>query len=401
MFNLKRIIMRKKYSFCFWMILAVAGMFGCTNAQKQPAATPQPVSASTNTRGIEYPKINADLSVIFQVNAPEAQTVQVDLGKKYDMTKNEKGIWTVTTEPQVPGFHYYSLVIDGTTVADPSSEAFFGMGRMASGIEIPEAGVDYYLPQEVPHGEVRIKGYYSNITKSWRRAFIYTPPGYDDKLNERYPVLYLQHGAGEDETGWSNQGKADFILDNLIAKGEAKPMIVVMDKGYADVPNAPKPDPANGLKAMLENKTVADVFIKEIVPMVDKEFRTVADRDHRAIAGLSMGGFHAYLIAMTNLDQFAYVAGFSGGGFVDKDGSVASVYGGVFNDADAVNQKVKVMYMSTGTEESKMMYETVNNFHKGLEKAGVKHIYYESPGTSHEWQTWRRSLHQFAAMLFK
>ena len=393
--------MRKKYSFCFWMILAVAGMFGCTNAQKQPAATPQPVSASTNTRGIEYPKINADLSVIFQVNAPEAQTVQVDLGKKYDMTKNEKGIWTVTTEPQVPGFHYYSLVIDGTTVADPSSEAFFGMGRMASGIEIPEAGVDYYLPQEVPHGEVRIKSYYSEITKSWRRAFIYTPPGYDDKLNERYPVLYLQHGAGEDETGWSNQGKADFILDNLIAKGEAKPMIVVMDKGYAVDPTAPKDDAANGLKAMLENKTLADVFIKEIIPMVDKEFRTIADRDHRAIAGLSMGGFQAYMIGTTNLDKFTYIAGFSGGGFVDEDGGVASVYGGVFNDANAINQKVKVMYMSTGTEESKMMYETVNNFHKGLEKAGVKHIYYESPGTSHEWQTWRRSLHQFAAMLFK
>jgi enterochelin esterase-like enzyme len=390
--------MKRRYNLL--TILSVLVLFGCTSPVKQEAIK-WPISASTNTRGIEYPKINQDLSVIFQVNAPEAQTVQIDLGKKYDMVKDDKGMWTVTTEPQTPGFHYYSLVIDGTAVADPSSESFFGMGKMASGIEIPEEGVDYYLPKEVPHGQVRIKHYYSNITKSWRRAFIYTPPGYDNKLNEKYPVLYLQHGAGEDETGWTNQGKADIILDNLIAIGQAKPMIVVMDKGYAVDPDAPKDDKNKGIRALLQNATLADVFMKEIIPMVDSGFRTIPDRDHRAIAGLSMGGFQAFMIAMTNLDDFAYVGGFSGGAFVDQDGGVSTIYNGAFTDADAVNQKVKVMYMSTGTEESKMMYQTVNSFHIGLEKAGVKHIYYESPGTSHEWLTWRRSLHQFAPMLFK
>jgi enterochelin esterase-like enzyme len=160
--------------------------------------------------------------------------------KKYDMVKDAEGVWEVTTDPIVEGFHYYSLLIDGVAVADPSSETFYGMGRMASGIEIPEKDVDFYLPKDVPHGEIRIKHYYSNITKSWRRAFVYTPPGYDENPNERYPVLYLQHGGGEDETGWPNQGRVDFIIDNLIAERKAKPMLIVMDRGYAVDPNAPE-----------------------------------------------------------------------------------------------------------------------------------------------------------------
>lgn len=375
----------------------------CTNTQSKQEEAAGPVPASTNTQGIKFPKINPDLSVIFHVNAPEAKTVQVELGKRYDMTKNEEGIWAVTTDPQVPGFHYYSLVVDGAVVADPSSQLFFGMGRMASGIEIPEEGVDYYLPKDVPHGEVRIQPYYSEITQSWREAYVYTPPGYDTNVNENYPVLLLMHGAGEDQTGWSRQGKANFILDNLIASGDAVPMIIVMDHGQAVNPNAPKPTPGErGARNLFAGfDTFGEVVVREIIPMVDENYRTIPDREHRAMAGLSMGGFQTFSTTLNHLDMFSYIGGFSGAGMVQQGTELAATYNGAFADVDALNNKVNVMYLSTGLKESPQMHATVNNFHKLLEEAGVDHVYYESPGTAHEWLTWRRSLKQFASMLFK
>jgi enterochelin esterase-like enzyme len=358
--------------------------------------------ASTNVSGAKYPRILPDNRVIFRIKAPDAQKVQVDLLEKYDMVKDDDGVWQVTTDPIVEGFHYYSLLIDGVAVADPSSETFYGMGRMASGIEIPEKDVDFYLPKDVPHGQIRQIRYYSNTTKSWRRAFIYTPPGYDENLNERYPVLYLQHGGGEDETGWPNQGRVDFIMDNLIAEGKAKPMLIVMDRGYAVDPNVPPSNREPGPRGILQpNTTLTDVFIKEIIPMIDKEFRTIADRENRAMTGLSMGGFQSFQITLTNLDKFAYVGGFSGAGFMMPGTDIKEMYNGVWKDVNAFNKKVKLMYLSIGTVEPERMYQAVNNFHKELEKIGVKHVYYESPRTSHEWLTWRRSLNQFASLVFK
>ncbi|MDZ7310708.1 MAG: alpha/beta hydrolase-fold protein [candidate division KSB1 bacterium] len=357
--------------------------------------------ASTNVPNAKYPRILPDNRVIFRLKAPEAQKVQVDLLKKYDMVKDAEGVWEVTTDPVVEGFHYYSLLIDGVAVVDPASQTFYGMGRMASGIDIPEKGVDFYLPKDVPHGQIRQIRYYSNITQSWRRAFVYTPPGYDTNLNERYPVLYLQHGGGEDETGWPNQGRVDFILDNLIAEGKAKPMLIVMDRGYAVNPNAPPSAREPGVRGILQpNTTLTEVFIKEIIPMIDRDFRTIADRDHRAMAGLSMGGFQSFQIAMTNLDKFAYVGGFSGAGFIPPGSDITKMYNGVWADAESFNKKVKLVYISIGTAEPERMYQGVNNLHLELEKAGIKHVYYESPGTSHEWLTWRRSLQQFASLLF-
>jgi len=357
------------------------------------------VPASTNISGAEYPQIFPDNRVIFRIKAPDAKTVQVDLGKKYDMVKNSDGIWEATTEAIVEGFHYYSILIDGVAVCDPSSQTFYGMGRMASGIEIPEKNVDYNLQKDLPHGQIRQIRYYSNITKAWRKAFVYTPAGYDTNLSERYPVLYLQHGAGEDETGWSNQGKVDNIMDNLIAEGKAKPMLVVMDRGYAVDPNAPKPEP--GIRGMMQNNTLNDVFIKEIIPTIDKEFRTITDREHRAMAGLSMGGFQTFQITMTNLDKFSYIGGFSGAVFLQPNTDIKTLFNGAWSDVNAFNNKVKLVYLSIGTAEPERMYQTVNNCHKELEKAGIKHVYYESPGTSHEWLTWRRSLNQFASSIFK
>jgi enterochelin esterase-like enzyme len=388
----------KQISFLFSALLLFNMSIKAQNADdKTTIGTP----ASTNVSGVQYPMITPDNRVAFRIKAPDALKVQVDLMKKYDMVKDTAGVWGVTTDPVVVGFHYYSILIDGVAVCDPASQTFFGMGRMASGIDIPEKDVDYYTIKDVPHGQIRQIRYYSNITKAWRRAFVYTPAGYDTKLSERYPVFYLQHGGGEDETGWPTQGKTDIIMDNLIAEGKAKPMLIVMDRGYAVDPNAPKPNPNQGLRGMFQNNTLTDVFIKEIIPTIDKEFRTIPDRDHRAMAGLSMGGFQTFQITLTNLDKFAYIGGFSGAAFMMPGTDIKTMYNGVWTDTVAFSKKVKVLYMSIGTAEPERMYQTVNNFHKELEKAGIKHIYYESPGTSHEWLTWRRSLQQFASLIFK
>lgn len=308
---------------------------GCAQKPKEKEAT-APVSASTNILGISYPVVNPDLSVTVRVNAPDADSVKLDLMKKYPMTKNADGIWEVTSDPQVPGFHYYFLEIDGCSVADPSSELFYGCGRMSSGIEIPEEGVDYYLPQHVPHGEIRTQMYYSDITQAWRKCLVYTPAGYDENNTQKYPVLYLQHGSGEDETGWSNQGKADNILDNLIASQKAVPMLVVMDRGYATDPK----EKETGQKGRFNFNTFERVVINELIPMIDKNYRTLPDREHRAIAGLSMGGFQAVSIGLAHLDKFAHIGGFSGGGRMNSN-ELNTAYNGVFADAEAFNQKVK------------------------------------------------------------
>jgi enterochelin esterase-like enzyme len=358
--------------------------------------------ASTNVPNAQYPQILPDNRVVFRVKAPDAQKLQVDLGKKYDMVKDTSGHWTLTTDPVPIGFHYYSLIVDGVAVVDPSSQTFYGMSRMASGIDIPEAGVDYYFPKNVPHGQIRSINYYSETTRAWRRAFVYTPPGYDDDVNKKYPVLYLQHGGGEDETGWPIQGKVDFITDNLIAEGKAKPMLIVMDRGYAVNPTRRRVEPKPGdFRAAMANNAFPDVLIKDVIPLIDKTFRTVPDRDHRAMAGLSMGGFQTFQTTMTNLDKFAYAGGFSGAAFLEPDSDITKSFDGVWADAESFNNRMKVMYLSIGTVEPERMYKSVNAFHLALEKAGIKHVYYESPGTSHEWQTWRRSLNQFASLIFK
>ena len=377
------------------------------------------VPASTNVRGAEYPRILSDNRVVFRIKAPQAQRVQFNLGRTYLAEKGEDGFWTATSEPQAPGFHYYWLVIDGVYVNDPASESFYGVSKQSSGIEIPEKGVDFYLPKDVPHGEIRERWYHSATTDSWRRMFVYTPPGYDTNAGTRYPVLYLQHGGGEDERGWPNQGHVNHIMDNLIAAGTASPMIIVMDQGYARKPGEPQvplaPPPAqkkvdgaapapaiprdfNRMFGALE-----EVFMKEIIPLVDSTYRTIPDRDHRAMAGLSMGGMQTFNITLKNLDSFAYIGGFSGagGGFGGAAFDARTAHNGVMADADAFNRRVKLVFLGIGTTEAKNMYDGVKNYHEGLTAAGIRNVYYESPGTAHEWQTWRRCLREFAPLLFK
>jgi enterochelin esterase family protein len=364
-------------------------------------AIPEGQPSSTNIPGIHYPRILPDNRVSFRVKAPDAQRLQIDLLKKYDMVKDTGGIWIVTTEPVAEGFHYYSLLIDGVPVVDPSGKTYYGMGRMASGIDIPDKDMEYYQAKNVPHGQVRMFNYYSEITKAWRRAFIYTPPGYDQNITRKYPVLYLQHGSGEDETGWYNQGKMDFIMDNLIAEGKAKAMIVVMERGYATDPARPTTTTPGPNARTSSNNVFPEVLVKEVIPMVDKNFRTLTSREHRAMAGLSMGGFQTFQTTMTNLDKFAYIGGFSGAGFLQAGADIKQMYNGAWENAEAFNKKVKLVYMSIGTTEPERLYNGVKNFHEALEKAGIKHVYYESPNTAHEWQTWRRSLKQYASLIFK
>jgi enterochelin esterase-like enzyme len=385
-------------------------------APAQPVA-PAPDAAApapTNVQGAQYPRITSDQRVVFRIKAPDAQKVEFAFFNptRYPATKDAEGFWTATTtEPVAPGFHYYRVFIDGAEVNDPSSETFFGTGKNASGIEIPEKGVDYYLPRDVPHGDVRERWYRSATTGAWRRAYVYCPPGYDMDRDARYPVLYLQHGGGEDERGWPNQGRAAFIMDNLIAERKAVPMLVVMEKGYAtrvgETPAAPggPPRPGQGPPPNPGRMFSAfeDVVTRDLIPYIDSTFRTTPDREHRALAGLSMGGMQAYTIGLKHTDLFSAVGGFSGagGGFGGAPFDAKTAFSGAMADPAAFNRRMKVLFLSVGTAESPRFQDGIRGFRDALGKAGIKTVFYESPGTDHEWLTWRRSLHEFAPLLFR
>jgi enterochelin esterase family protein len=328
------------------------------------------------------------------------------------MEKQADGFWTVTTAPLVPGLHYYTLIVDGAEMSDPGSHAFFGGSKHASAVEVPEAGADYYAIKAVPHGQVREVWYDSKVTGTWRHALVYLPPGYDSQPATRYPVLYLQHGGGEDETGWIRQGRANFILDNLIAAGSSKPMIVVMAYGYARRAGAPAPDLTGRpfgspemMKAMQEmTAAFEDDVTQALIPFVDSTYRTVADRDHRAMAGLSMGGMQTFQITLNHLDSFSHIGGFSGAMRLvlgEQKLDVKTAYNGVFADPAAFARKVRLLWLGVGTEEPERMREGIRGLHASLTEAGIQHVYVESPGTDHEWQTWRRNLKDFAPRLFK
>ena len=385
--------------------IVFAACISPTAAQEPPARPAESVPASTNVPGAEYPRVLPDLRVVFRIKAPDAHKVEFAFytPKRYPATRDDAGFWTATSDPVVPGFHYYRVFIDGAEVNDPASETFYGTGKDASGIEIPEKGVDYYLPKDVPHGDVRERWYHSNTTQAWRRVYVYTPPGYDTDRETRYPVLYLQHGSGEDERGWSNQGKVAFIMDNLIAERKARPMLVVMEKGYATKPGEPQSRPGGPPGPGRMFQAFEEVVARDLIPCIDSTFRTAPDRDHRALAGLSMGGFQAYQIGLNHLDLFSYIGGFSGagGGFGGGAFDSKTAHNGVMADPGAFNLRVHLLFLSIGTAEAQRMQDGVRGYNDNLKKAGIKTVLYESPGTDHEWLTWRRSLREFAPLLFR
>ena len=388
----------------------------CSFCWGQSASDCKP--ALYNVPGSQYPCVYPDNRVTVQVVAPEAQKVVLHMGGAHEMTKGDDGTWTVTTPPQVVGFHYYTLTIDGATVADPNTQSFFGSGWWNSGIEIPEKGVDYYYAKDVPHGQVSSRRYFSKVTNDWRRCYVYTPPDYDTNSKARYPVLYLMHGWGENQWGWHIQGRMDLIMDNLIAAKKAVPMVVVMDNLNAVKPGedgslfgrrGPQLNRARAARAgegraarrggfpANFGATFTEMMLTDLIPSIEKTYRVKTDRESRAMAGLSMGGMQTFTTTLQHLDKFAYIGGFSGstGGRGEFDPQTNS--GGAFADADAFNKKVKVLFLGIGSEEG----PGTKNFSEALTKHGVKNVYFESPGTAHEWLTWRRCLNDFAPRLFK
>jgi enterochelin esterase-like enzyme len=391
---------------------------GACWAQATDDCKPSPL----NIPGAPYPCVHADRRVTFRVAAPDAQKVQVRLGGAHDMTKGADGLWMATIAPQVVGFHYYTIVVDGATVADPATRTFFGSGWDNSGIEIPEPETDaaYYSARDVPHGQVAQRWYYSKVTGKWRQCYVYLPPEYEANSRARYPVLYLLHGWGENEQGWHTQGHMDLIMDNLIAGKKAKPMLVVMDNLNAVKPGedaslfaargsiasaavAPagggRGAPGGGRGGFPSNwdAVFTEMMLTDLMPMVERTYRALPGRENRAMAGLSMGGMQSFMTVLGNTDKFAYLGGFSGssggrGGFDPKTSN-----NGVFADASSFNKKVKVLFLGIGSVEG----PGTKNFSEALTQAGVHNVYFESPGTAHEWLTWRRCLNDFAPRLFR
>lgn len=380
---------------CLGMSISVcAGQSGDINSRVDFRAS------TVNQPGRAYPQVNSEGRVRVRISAPRAHMVQLDIGGvKYDLCRDEEGVWTGESAPQDEGFHYYQLNIDGASVPDPGTRYFYGAGRWGSGIEIPASDQAFYALKDVPHGLISENLYFSDITQKWRRCYVYTPPGYEKDNAVRYPVLYLQHGSFEDESSWPQQGNAGLIMDNLIAEKKAEPMIVVMDNGYAYKPEsmAAAKDGRRPVSAF------EDVMIEEIIPMIDARFRTISDRDHRAIAGLSMGANQTMRILMNNLDTFSSYGGFSGtSNYPSSDPiDVETFLDGKFIDGKALGKQIHVFWLGLGTKEPDPFPGSVGAFRDMLDNIGLDHVYYESPGTAHEWLTWRRSLREFASLIFK
>ena len=382
--------------------------------------------ASTNQEGKQYPMVNSQRMVRAQISAPEANSVKLDIGGvKYEMKKDANGVWTGESAPQDEGFHYYQLNIDGASVSDPGSKYYYGASRWGSGIDIPAVDEDFYTVKNVPQGSVNEVYYYSSVTQQMRHGYIYLPAEYYANPTKKFPVLYLQHGMGENETGWSAQGKTGIIMDNLIAAGKAVPFIIFMDNGLnarkpgeqpmgfgGFRPQGPRPAggqrpqgaPQGGQRPRMSGADFAkmarrmggafeEVLIKDIIPMVEKNYRVIADADHRAMAGLSMGGMQTHGITLNNPKTFAYVGIFSGG----------TIGADELTDVPDFKATNKVLFMSAGGKEKGMAEGegSVINAAEGLKKIGINAHSYISPETAHEWQTWRRSLYQFAQLLFK
>ena len=369
------------------------------------------VPSPNNQPGKEYPMVNSERCVRVKVKADDAKSVKLDIGGvKYELTKGEDGFWTGESAPQDEGFHYYQLNVDGADVPDPSSLYYYGASRWGSGIDVPAPDQDFYAVKNVPQGQMRELYYWSETNQAMRHCFVYTPAEYDTNADKRYPVLYLQHGGGENEYGWPQQGRTAQIMDNLIAAGQAVPFIIVMDNGTWTMPRPAAPAgaplgqrpqggrPAGGF-GMPSNWAdgIANTFINDIIPMIDSRFRTIADAEHRAMAGLSMGGMQTKAIAFPRPDVFSNIGIFSGGTITVAEADAQPGF----------RETNKLVFVSFGSRE---LENRVAGFGDGtdpkeetedLAASGINAHFYVSPGTAHEWQSWRRALYQFAQLLFK
>lgn len=402
--------MKKIILFFTFSVLTVYGLFAqsgqaSNNFNVVDSVRPSPY----NLYGNQFPRIEADRRVTFKFYAPNAQKVQVSIvNVPYDMTKEENGVWTYTSEPQDLGYHNYWMVVDGAVVVDPATNGFIGYSHLCNGFEIPDPDGGFYALKDVPHGNVLLKNYYSTVANSWRQIFVYTPPDYEQNIQKRYPVLYLQHGGGEDQRVWIEMGRTNLILDNLIAEGKITPFIVVMEtsavtqRSIVPGPPAPRPTmpgaagtpgaPAGGSRpggmfgmSGPGGGIYGQLMTTDLIPWVDKTFRTLSDQKNRAMAGLSMGAMQTRTVTLANLDKFSHIGMFSGGTIAPADITDKS--------------KVRLIFMSYGSRERGS--ESVKAAADALNEAGIKSVSYVSPLTAHEFQSWRRSLKEFALLLFK
>jgi len=389
----------------FFIPLAALILFGSNTLIAQTDVVEDFVPSSANQPGKDYPQVNSEGRVRVKISAPDASYVQLDIGAvKYDLTKDEAGVWIGESAPQDEGFHYYQLNIDGASVPDPNSLYFYGASRWGSGIEVPASDQDFYALKNVPHGQVREQIYYSGHNEGMRRCFVYTPPGYDQHPDKRYPVLYLQHGGGEDETGWSKQGKVNLIMDNLIAEGNAVPFIIVMDNGTWRMPEQDRSIPRDTASREERPRSWppqgwADGFMNtlldDIIPMIDSNFRTLNDPQYRAMAGLSMGGMQTRIITLAHPEMFSYLGMFSGGSISLEDAE----------NAPGFIENMGLVFISYGSRELENRRMGFGGDPKAntdaLKQAGMNTHFYVSPETAHEWQSWRRGFHEFAPLIFK
>ena len=362
-------------------------------ARKPPVEDFKP--SILNQPGRQYPEVNSERRVRARIVAPEAHNVAFELlgGVRYPLTKGPDGAWTAVTAPLDEGFHYYQLIIDGAQGPDPNTLYFYGANRWGSAVEVPAHDADFYALKNVPHGNLRQVQFYAKSAAAMARVFVYTPSDYE-KGTKRYPVLYLQHGAGENEYGWGSQGFAGLIMDNLIAAGKAKPFIIVNANGGGLPAGARRGGAAGGRGApgpggppRIDFTAFERYLIDDLVPFIDANYRTMANQPNRALAGLSMGGMQTRSIAPNHIDKFSHIGIFSGGSIAPSEVSMA-----------AFKKAVRLVFVSYGSKENgavaKANVEAMN-------KAGIRSVYSESPGTAHEWLTWRRALHEFAPLLFQ
>lgn len=364
------------------LLASIVSMIGCAALAQTPAIIEDFKPSVLNQPGQEYPMVNSQGYARFRIVAPYASSVKVSLGLGGRggtvLSQMPDSTWMATTEgPMDEGFHYYNITVNGGKFNDPGALNFYGSTRWESGIEIPAHDQDFYALKDVPHGQVHQILFPSKSTNTSRRAFVYTPPGYGNDVNKRYPVLYLQHGWGEDETAWSNQGRANLIMDNLIADGKIKPFIIVMTYGMTNEIKF------GGLRDF-DIKPFQTVLVDELIPYVDANFRTISNQQNRAMAGLSMGGMETKMITLNKPDVFSYYALMSGGVYAPED--------------IKEHKNLKLVFVSCGSKESP---DRINQAAKTLKDAGYNAVSYVSEGTAHEFQTWRRSLYQLAPLLFK
>jgi enterochelin esterase-like enzyme len=441
--------MRRVFFFSLIMLMLVSGT--CWAQMGNTAALPPSAAGTVHTSPYnfprsQFPRIEADNRVTFQFRAPDAQKVQVSIANvAHDMTKDENGVWTYTSEPQDLGYHNYWMVVDGAIVIDPGTDAFIGYSHMCNAFEIPDPDGGFYELKDVPHGNVLIKNYYAKSINQWRHIFVYTPPQYDKDTTTRYPVLYLQHGGGEDERVWIEMGRTNLILDNLLAEGKCKPFIVVMETsavggaggmrrggaggrgmgnaGRGGVMGAVAPAAGAGASRGAAGAgrgaagagrgagagagrgarrgfggfgmggpaggAYGQLMVNDLIPWVDSNFRTLSDQPNRAMAGLSMGGMQTRMVTLANLDKFSHIGLFSGGTISMND----------VENTEGFKDKVKLVFMSYGSRERGA--NSVKAAADALNEAGIKAVSYISADTAHEFQSWRRSLRELAMLLFQ